>query len=169
MIELTECKGYFLDEDGNIYNKYGHKLKLSLLPNGYLRVDLPGRIRPRIHRLVAKYFIPNPDNKPQVNHIDGNKQNNKVNNLQWVTNQENMIHAVKNGLTNYKRSKEIGKRFSSIPMRPVKQINSRGIVIMRYPSVWDAKRKTGIQISGCLAGRYKTAGGYKWEYLYDTP
>jgi len=52
----------------------------------------------RIGRLVAKHFIPNTQNKPQVNHIDGNKQNDCVDNLEWVTNVENILHAFKNGL-----------------------------------------------------------------------
>ena len=63
---------------------------------GYLRVDLRnenGRKHFKIHRLVAKAFIPNPDGKPQVNHIDGNKSNNSVTNLEWVTNKENHAKA----------------------------------------------------------------------------
>lgn len=63
---------------------------------GYLRVNLfddsGKRVHRKVHRLVANAFIPNPQNKPQVNHIDGNKKNNSVTNLEWVTNDENVAH-----------------------------------------------------------------------------
>lgn len=76
-------------------------LKPLISRRGYLTVDLfiSGKIkRNLIHRLVANAFIPNPDDKPQVNHIDGHKFNNYVDNLEWSTNKENHLHAVQNGL-----------------------------------------------------------------------
>lgn len=65
--------------------------------DGYLMVALAGRTF-RVNRLVATAFIPNPDNKPVVNHIDGNKENNKADNLEWTTISENMLHAYRCGL-----------------------------------------------------------------------
>lgn len=72
------------------------ELKPEETSKGYLRVDLydknGNRKHFKIHRLVAKAFIPNPENKPQINHIDGNKQNNSITNLEWVTDAENKEH-----------------------------------------------------------------------------
>lgn len=72
-------------------------IKPKVSNNGYARTELwkkGERWRPTIHRLVAQTFIENPENKPQVNHLDGNKLNNTVSNLEWCTAQENMLHAV---------------------------------------------------------------------------
>ena len=74
-----------------------HLLKPKRQRNGYLKVRI-GSKEMRVHRLVALAFIPNPMNKPDVNHIDGNKENNRVENLEWVTKSENMKHAYENGL-----------------------------------------------------------------------
>lgn len=81
----------------------GRILKVSADAKGYLRLRVTierNKYAFKIHRLVAEAFIPNPDNKPQVNHVDGDKKNNCVDNLEWVTNKENSSHAMDNGLWN---------------------------------------------------------------------
>lgn len=89
---------------GQVYSCITNKiLKTSTLPTGYITLILMLK-NPRhsktlyLHRLLAETFIPNPNNLPQVNHKDGNKQNNNIENLEWCTQRENNIHALKQGL-----------------------------------------------------------------------
>lgn len=114
LIELKPIKGfehlYAVDMFGDVYgiakeNKNGRRvLKRKATKNkqnGYMYIALKdnGNIKnARVHRLVAEAFIPNPNNYPSVNHIDGNKENNCIWNLEWCTNGDNSKHAVKNGL-----------------------------------------------------------------------
>ena len=89
---------YEITKDGEIINIHnGHKRVLQPNTKGYLRVMINHK-NLLVHRLVAQKYVPNPENKPQVNHIDGNKLNNRYTNLEWVTNQENRKHAIENGL-----------------------------------------------------------------------
>ena len=98
---------YKISNEGKIYsNKINAIMKTYINNNGYECVQLTKNKKRKhflVHRLVAKAFIPNIDNKPQVNHIDGNKANNRVENLEWYTNSENQIHAYKNGLNRSKK------------------------------------------------------------------
>ena len=89
------------------YGVIGRIMPQTIQRSGYHYVMLHVNNKPtcrRVHRLVAKAFIPNPDNLPEINHIDGNKQNNAASNLEWATRRENTIHAYANGLINPMRN-----------------------------------------------------------------
>ena len=99
-------------EDGVITRYNGKKFfefKPNICPKGYHRIQfmaLGRRVTTSAHRLVAIAFIPNPENKTDVNHKDGNKNNNHVSNLEWATRKENMAHASKNGLMSTPKVKD---------------------------------------------------------------
>jgi hypothetical protein len=119
--EIAEYPLYEISSLGRIRNKQGKILKPFIQNCGYENMKLSlYKKHIQIHREVAKAFIPNPDNKQYVNHIDGNKLNNTVSNLEWVTNSENILHARKTGLNPYNKPTvglKLPKRSSSdIPM-----------------------------------------------------
>lgn len=151
----------------SLKNKSNHKNELIMkqaIVCGYKKICLSKNSIQKmysVHRLVAIAFIKNPLNKEEVNHKDGNKQNNKANNLEWVTSSENMKHAFKKRLSKQKIGKENPRS-----IQVVKISLKSGKELKVYGSLHEAERKTGVKytnISKCINGEYKQAGGYKWK------
>lgn len=163
-VTIEEFPNYQITKDGKIRNKSTQKIRKNSLGHlGYPVVSLRknGKMYLRtIHILLARTFIPNPENKPEVNHIDGNKANYKLENLEWVTRKENDNHARRTGL------------HKSDGDKPVLQYTKDMNFIRRYKSASEAARVTGFsrsQISNVARGqkRCKTCHGYIWKYEKD--
>jgi hypothetical protein len=127
--------------------------------NEYLNVSLNSKVY-KLHRLVAFAFIQNPENKPVVNHIDGNKTNNNVKNLEWNTHKENATHAQKTGLCKDNKNKIV-------------QLDLNGNVIALFGSQIEASKKLNINIStirNCCneKNKAKTAGGFIFKYYNES-
>lgn len=116
--DIDPYKGsYQVSNTGKVFShKVGRLLKQQYSKKMYLNVTLTGpkstKNTLKIHRLVAEAFIRNPNNKPQVNHIDGNKENNNSSNLEWVTNQENQDHAWAMGRDRVKGERQWASKLS---------------------------------------------------------
>lgn len=122
----------------------------------------------KIHRAVAESFIPNPNNYPMINHIDGNKLNNYVDNLEWCTNQYNIQHAVQMGLLDNSLSKL--KELNKQNRKRIKGINIKTQQVIEFQSIQEAGKFLNDQIKTrhiveVANNKRKTAYGYKWEWI----
>ena len=139
-------------------------LKPRLDKGGYLyvhiRISKLGIDRMvKIHRLVAKAFIPNPDNLPMVNHKDENKTNNCVSNLEWCTNKYNLSYG-----TARQRIFETIERNGGYKVRPIIQKDSEGNIIREWNSATEAAKELKIDCSRILAACHKSYKGFVWDF-----
>lgn len=163
---------YEITPEGNVFSKRDKReLKGCIDKCGYKKVSPRinnEKYQLKVHRLVAIKYIPNPNNLPQVNHKDGNKLNNHVDNLEWCSAKQNINHAHQTGLSSNKHLK-----------KKVKQIDAKtNDVIATYPSYREASKATGVSETNisAICRNYKphnrpnprqTAGGFRWETCND--
>ena len=155
---------YEVNEDGVIRNKKtGHILSVNPNNSGYPLVNLfldgKGRKTVQVSKIVANTWLENPNNYPEIDHLDKNPANNAVSNLEWVSTEENIR----------RKSKTI--RSVQRRVRPVAQYDKQGNFIAAYPNMAEAESQTGISnkmISRVVRHEYgrNTTGGYIWRY-YD--
>ena len=157
-VKIDGFEKYEVSNLGRVRNaKSGRILKPHLIQSGYLKHSLYGydkRENLLLHRILATAFIDNPEGKPCVNHIDENKLNNDLSNLEWCTVRENLVHGTRM------------KRIAEKCFKKVIQLDLNGNVLSEFESMTQAEQETGVfasNISHCCNGRAKSAGGFKWR------
>ena len=170
---IKEYPAYKITDTGEIYSCF--KFKTNIVCDtwrkvqqiydkscGYMIVTLCDgkgkRQNKRVHRLLMEAFVPNPNNYPHINHIDGNKLNNTLSNLEWCTVSHNSMEAVRIGLTR-ERDKANEK--------PVRQFTLEGTFVAEYESITKASKATGIiltNIAKVCRGERNHAGRFIWKF-----
>ena len=165
--DIENYPNYMVSNLGRIkslnYNKTGKEkiLKLSIDDFGYCRVRLYEKPKSKfyyVHKLVASAFIPNLENKPYIDHIDTNPQNNNISNLRWVTQKENCNNPV--SLEKYRKCKS----------KPLIQLSISNDIIKIHNSIRQVQRELGFSsgsICDCCNKKNRSAYNYKWVYLED--
>jgi hypothetical protein len=175
---------YAINPFGEVVNvKTGKTIKHKITKDGYHRVTLCGENGHKtfsVHRLVAIAFVPNPENKPTVNHINEDKNDNSVENLEWATWREQNVHGTRlkraRENTNYKTRRinyaQVAAKHDYLSqaramMKPVTKLDKDGQIIETYDGMGVAARANGLNASHihkCCNGRSKMCGGYRWRY-----
>ena len=179
-VVCEDYPSYMINREGQVKSNLTNKiLKPSRLKTSYMCVGLrkDGKsYTVRLHRLLAKAFIPNIENKPHIDHINGVREDNRLENLRWCTNKENQNFELarinnSNALKGKKQSKEsVEKRAKTLQKSIGKKVNQftlDGSFIRSFNSFNEAARITGVweaSIRNCCIGKYQHAGGYIWKF-----
>ena len=173
--KIKDFPNYYITDSGDVNSvNYKHtgrfqKIKPIKKTTGYYSVWLSNnanKANKLLHRLVAEAFIPNPLCKKTVNHINGDKSDNRVQNLEWNTYSENIKHAYRNFLKKPPLSM-LGKFGKDNPKSKIVIQIKNGKIVAEFYGLSEASRKTNISVSNicnCCKGKKKTAGGYQWKY-----
>lgn len=165
--QIKSVDRYYKTGRGGMVFRKGNYIKPKIDKYGYYTLGLykDGKQKfTTIHRLVALHFISNDSNLPQVNHIDENKLNNHVDNLEWCNAKYNSNYGNRNKKISSKQKNSIAKS------KPITQQTKDGVFIKHYPSIKEAARCLNIgysEISKCCMNKLKSAGGFMWKYASE--
>lgn len=161
--ELDDLPSYEISNMGRLRNKNTLRIlktRISKLGYEHITITYGGEKYFRaIHRLVAKAFLINPDNKPEVNHIDENKLNNSVSNLEWMTKSENINHGTRN--------ERVAKAISKAMSIPIIATNLKTGECREFYGTRECARQLGLNhalITNVLKGKRRQTGGYTFKY-----
>nr|QBK85481.1 MAG: HNH endonuclease [Marseillevirus LCMAC101] len=161
MRKIPEYENYYATRNGKIYSmftkKYLKKASLGKYDGVQLYKEGKGKTL-TVHRLVASAYLPNPNDLPEVNHKDGNKRNNRVDNLEWRTRKGNASHARETGIMKFHK-------------KAVYQMDDDGNIITKFDSIKEASLQTGISnrsIGSVCKGQWHKAGGFRWKSVSDS-
>ena len=156
-VVCEDYPSYIINREGQVKSSLTNKiLKTARLKTGYVCVGLRKGGKSytvRLHRLLAKAFIPNPHNKPHVDHINGVRDDNRLENLRWCTCKENIQHAISHKLIDNTKQ--------------VSMYSLDGNFIKEFDSITDAEKETGVfgvNISACCKHKIRQSGSYQWRY-----
>lgn len=164
---IEEAPKYMVSDLGNVANsRTGVLLKPYILNSGYAQVGITSVESGLVHRLVARAFCPNPDNKEVVNHINANRLDNRAANLEWVTTTENIHDVMNRGKLNTESARA---KLAEVVVKSIDQVDpTTGEVIATFPSLKEAAKSLGIKDAGHITqvarGERKVAYGYSWKY-----